>query len=454
MVLRKNKSIILYLFTVVFFGIFYYFLPFAGDDWAWGSSIGLDRLKNGFDGYNGRYLGNLLIILITRSVIAKVVLCTLIMFLLIFILGKIFDNLSLSNNKTVNYIIAFSSVLILILPNQIAFGEIQPFQIFGSTIGWLSGFTNYVVPSVLILIFYYFVTSKGKDSKLLYTFLAFDGVLACLCVEHYTLFCIIFSFGIIVYRYYFYKRICKKSLFFLTGSLVGAVIMFTNSSYRLMQKGDVSDNQRAVGFLGSLKKYADYIFPSNTNKVIVIAFEIILLAVIISFLVFFFFKVYKAVTSRNIANLLPMICIVVMTLPLLFTNSGKEIYVVAPRCYFLQYFMLVIFFYGKVAQKNKSNNILNSKKFKSTVSAILVLLIFITGINYFMLDYVGVVREKNVDNALKKGNSTVEIVKYPKNIEHIQWASNFIEDKTYLERYKIFKNMPENTEVKLVQYEN
>lgn len=454
MALRKNKSIILYLFTVVFFGIFYYFLPFAGDDWAWGSSIGLDRLKNGFDGYNGRYLGNLLIILITRSVIAKVVLCTLIMFLLIFILGKIFDNLSLSNNKTVNYIIAFSSVLILILPNQIAFGEIQPFQIFGSTIGWLSGFTNYVVPSVLILIFYYFVTSKGKESKLLYTFLVFDGALACLCVEHYTLFCIIFSFGIIAYRYYFYKRICKKSLFFLTGSLVGTVIMFTNSSYRLMQKGDVSDNQRAVGFLGSLKKYADYIFPSNTNKAIVIIFEIILLAVIISFLVFFFFKVYKTVTSRNIANLLPMICIVVMTLPLLFTNSGKEIYVVAPRCYFLQYFMLVIFFYGKVAQKNKSNNILNSKKFKFTVSAILVLLILITGINYFMLDYVGVVREKNVDDALKKGESTVEIVKYPKNIEHIQWASNFIEDKTYLERYKIFKNMPENTEVKLVQYEN
>ena len=93
--IKRNKRIILYLLTVVLFGVFYYFLPFAGDDWAWGSDIGIDRLKNGFDGYNGRYLGNILIILATRSVIFKVLFCALIMFLLIFILSKIFDIITL-----------------------------------------------------------------------------------------------------------------------------------------------------------------------------------------------------------------------------------------------------------------------------------------------------------------------------------------------------------------------
>ena len=452
--IKRNKRIILYLLTVVLFGVFYYFLPFAGDDWAWGSDIGIDRLKNGFDGYNGRYLGNILIILATRSVIFKVLFCALIMFLLIFILNKIFDNLSHCKGSTINYIVAFSSVLILVLPNQISFGDLQPFQIFGSTVGWLSGFTNYVVPSVLILIFYYFVTSKGYENKAVYVLLIVDGVLSCLCVEHYTLFCLLFSLGVIAYRYYHYKRICKKSLFFFLGSLIGTAVMFSNSAYRLMQKGDVSNNQRAAGFFGSLKKYADYIFPADTNSVLIIAFEIILLAVIVAFLVFFFLKSYKAFKNKNILQLLPVVCMVVMTLPLLFTNSGKEIYVVAPRCYFLQYFMLVVYLYGKFFKNKKTNDYLHDKKLKLITSACLVLLVSVTAVCYGFLDCIGLERDKSVNASLENGNSTIEIIEYPKQIEHIQWSSNFIENETYLERYKKFKGIPEDKKVILVSNNN
>ncbi len=445
MSLQRNKNTILYLFTIAFWGIFYYFLPLAGDDWAWGSALGIERLKNAFDGYNGRYIGNLLIILITRSVIAKVILCSLIMFLLVFVLSKIFDSLSNTEKSTTNYIIAFSSVLILVLPNQIAFGELQPFQIFGSTIGWLSGFTNYVIPSVLILVFYYFVTNKEFESKYVYAILFFDGIIACLCVEHYTLFCLLFSFAVTAYRYCFYKKVCKKSIFFFFGSLIGALIMFSNSSYSLMQKGDVSNNQRAVGFFGSFKQYANYIFGENADKTIVIIFEIILLIVIVSALVFFFLKTYKSLRNRNAAKLLPVICLVVMTLPLLFTNSGKEIYIVAPRCYFLQYFMLVIYIYGKLKEKN-----ITGKRFNSGLKLSFALLILVTSILYCRLDYMGAVRNNNVDEALEKGYSTVEVLEYPKSIEHIQWSSNFIEKETYLERYKNFKNISENKEVKII----
>ncbi len=443
--LQRNKKTILYLFTIAFWGIFYYFLPFAGDDWAWGSGLGISRLKNAFDGYNGRYVGNLLIILITRSVIAKVVLCTLIMFLLVLVLSKIFDSLSNAEKSNTNYIIAFSSVLILVLPNQIAFGELQPFQIFGSTIGWLSGFTNYVVPSVLILVFYYFVTNKEFESKYAYAILFFDGILSCLCVEHYTLFCLLFSFAVIAYRYYFYKKLCKKSIFFFFGSLIGALIMFSNSSYRLMQKGDISDNQRAVGFFGSFKQYASYIFGENADKTIVIIFEIVLLMVIVSTLVFFFLKTYKYLKSRNVAKLLPIICLVVMTLPLLFTNSGKEIYIVAPRCYFLQYFMIVIYIYSKLKEKN-----ITGKMFNNGLKLSFALLVLVTSILYCQLDYMGAVRDNNVDEALEKEYSTIEILEYPKSIEHIQWSSNFMEKETYLKRYKNFKNISENKEVKII----
>lgn len=447
----KNKRTILYLFTVVFFAVFYLFLPFAGDDWAWGSDIGTERLKNGFDGYNGRYIGNLLIILVTRSAAAKIVVCTLFMFLLIYILGKIFDSLSPSKNSSTNYIIAFSSVLFLVLPNQIAFGDIQPFQIFGSTVGWLSGFTNYVVPSVLILIFYYFAVCSKSENTAIYIFLAFDGLTACLCVEHYTLFCLLFSFGIISYRFYFNKKICKKSLFFFLGSLIGALIMFSNSSYMLMQKGNVSNNQRAVGFLGSFRQYANYIFPANTDEAIVIIFETVLLMAIVSFLIFFSVKAYKSVMSRKVSSLLPMICLVVMTLPLLFTNSGKEIYIVAPRCYFLQYFMLVIYIYGRFAKKGKEAKISNSKKFVTGLKASFLLLILITGVIYFRLDYAGIIRDNTVNKALEDNYSTVEIIEYPKGAEHIQWSSNFIEKETYLNRYKKFKQIPDDKKIRIIK---
>lgn len=441
---KRNIKYILYLFTIVFFALFYYFLPFAGDDWAWGSNIGIERLKNGFDGYNGRYLGNILIIVVTRSVIAKIIICTFVMFLLILILSKIFDNLSGTNNSTANYIIAFSSVLVLVLPNQIAFGDLQPFQIFGSTVGWLSGFTNYVVPSALILVYYYFVINKKAESKFIYLLLVFDGVLSCLCVEHYTLFCLMFSISVIIYRFYYDRKICKKSLSFFAGAFVGALIMFTNSSYLSMQKGDVKDKQRAVGLIGSFKQYGFYVFGENANKAFVYAFDIFLLIAIASFLVFFFLKMYKAIKSRNVSKLLPMICLVFMTLPLLFTNSGKEIYVVAPRCYFLQYFMIVIYLYNKFKDK------VFTKKFANGLKMSFVILVLITSIIYCRLDYMGMVRDNTVNEALKQDSSTVEIIQYPKSVEHIQWSSNFIEKETYIKRYQSFKKIPDDKSVVII----
>jgi hypothetical protein len=213
-----------------------------------------------------------------------------------------------------------------------------------------------------------------------------------------------------------------------------------------MQEGDVSNNQRAVGFLGSFKQYASYIFGENANSKIAIIFEIALLLVIILTLIFFSLKVYKALKQIRIARLLPIICLVVMTLPLLFTNSGKEIYVVAPRCYFLQYFMLVIYAYSKLRDKN-----ITTKRFNNGLKLCFALLILVTGIIYGRLDYMGAVRDNLVNESLENGYSTIEVIEYPKSIEHIQWSSNFINKETYIERYKNFKNISEENEVKVIK---
>lgn len=48
-------------------------IPFGSDDWAWGTSVGMERLASHFAGYNGRYLGNLLIIFLTKNAFIKTI---------------------------------------------------------------------------------------------------------------------------------------------------------------------------------------------------------------------------------------------------------------------------------------------------------------------------------------------------------------------------------------------
>ncbi|MBE6715009.1 MAG: hypothetical protein E7575_07010 [Ruminococcaceae bacterium] len=54
------------------FSILVLLFPYSGDDWAWGSEIGLDRLETRFESYNGRYAGNLLVLILTRSNILRI----------------------------------------------------------------------------------------------------------------------------------------------------------------------------------------------------------------------------------------------------------------------------------------------------------------------------------------------------------------------------------------------
>ena len=73
----------------VFLFILSYYFPYSNDDWVWGSKIGIERFENGFKDYNGRYLGNLLVILLTRSNIFKALLMTITYFGIGYFIKKI-----------------------------------------------------------------------------------------------------------------------------------------------------------------------------------------------------------------------------------------------------------------------------------------------------------------------------------------------------------------------------
>ena len=68
-----NRCIFTYLILFVILFFLCLLFPYSGDDWAWGSRIGIDRLSNWFDNYSGRYLGNLIVLALTRSNLLKAV---------------------------------------------------------------------------------------------------------------------------------------------------------------------------------------------------------------------------------------------------------------------------------------------------------------------------------------------------------------------------------------------
>lgn len=68
---ENNKIWLRYIICFGLIAILCYLFPYTGDDWAWGSKIGIDRLNNWFENYNGRYVGNLIVLAMTRSNLFK-----------------------------------------------------------------------------------------------------------------------------------------------------------------------------------------------------------------------------------------------------------------------------------------------------------------------------------------------------------------------------------------------
>ena len=51
----------------VLFAALAYLFPYNGDDWGWGSHLGIRRLHHWFHDYNGRYAGDLVVLVLVRT---------------------------------------------------------------------------------------------------------------------------------------------------------------------------------------------------------------------------------------------------------------------------------------------------------------------------------------------------------------------------------------------------
>lgn len=149
-----NRCIFTYLILFVILFFLCLLFPYSGDDWAWGSRIGIDRLSNWFDNYSGRYLGNLIVLALTRSNLLKAVTMS-------FCLTGIIALLNELTGKQKNGIFIISSVFVF-----------MPTAILRQAVVWTSGFANYTT-SVFLTLIYIFCTgniydeNKPKQNRLL-----------------------------------------------------------------------------------------------------------------------------------------------------------------------------------------------------------------------------------------------------------------------------------------------
>ena len=87
MKIKDNRA--RYFIYSVFFILFVYLgykAPYCLDEWKWGLPQRMELMKRGFSGYNGRYLGNILALLITRSEVAKTLVISVCMVLVVWLM--------------------------------------------------------------------------------------------------------------------------------------------------------------------------------------------------------------------------------------------------------------------------------------------------------------------------------------------------------------------------------
>lgn len=226
---KQNKEILISCFVLFFLFLSLAFMfPYTGDDWTWGSAAGLEYLETFFSDYNGRYLGNLLVLALTRSKVLDAVVMA------VSYASICYFCYEYSENKSRTQIWA-AAILFFIMPKSI----------WAQTIVWTSGYSNYVPSSLITAAYLLCVRNTLKNESGISGRVSWKcmgmlilGISGGLFVENVTIFHIGLSACVIIYILLRFRKCDSEHICFLLGAMIAAGVMFSNSAYHKIVQGD------------------------------------------------------------------------------------------------------------------------------------------------------------------------------------------------------------------------
>lgn len=236
------------------------------DDLTWGSSIGIDRLNTWFAGYNGRYVGNLIVIVLTRlpagirAGVELAVLC-----ILIYYAHRLLPKKG-----------AFCFFLLSLL--------CLPVPIFEQSVVWTAGFANYTTSAaVMLFVMHTYCRVVIREEKLSRAGnIAFPVVcfLGQLILENTTFYVMILTSCFLIFGLIKNRKVYIPVVTGLISAICGGMLMFSDSSYHSALAGD-GETYKSISLmpLELLKKYMDEVVPHlvKNNHVLNLALAIVLL---------------------------------------------------------------------------------------------------------------------------------------------------------------------------------
>ena len=297
---KKFKDIGRYALCFAMLFALSWLFPYTGDDWAWGSQIGLDRLHTWFDNYSGRYVGNLIVLALTRSNLLKSLAMTVAITGIIFLLER------LIKERWSFYVSIF---LLICLPKAV----------LRQAVVWTAGFSNYVTSIFFTLIYivyiYWIFDEEPNQNKLRQRILPCIplvalGMINTLIVENVTLYNVVLGIAVIIYVLFRYHKVLIQHVCYFAGTICGTAYMFSNSVYHSISSN--ADGYRSVAKGGiisqALKNYFDVIYKEYFMNNIVLNLFILCTCYVI-------YVNYKkqSVESKNKLDKVLAACLGIMT---------------------------------------------------------------------------------------------------------------------------------------------
>ena len=249
--IRKNRSrYAVYVIYLCFFALMLFIalqVPYCHDEWKWGSEERIRLMRQGFPNYNGRYLGNLLALIITRSIPAKAVIISGGLLCLLHVTRKnLFSNGKMPDGKTGVFLTLLSVFLLLALPRSL----------FAQSYGWPAAFVNFVPPVILFLLYFNWTEPVYSDGVMqpsgIRNVLSVPlGIGTQLFCEHVTLFALAYSVWILLAAAFRRQKIRLWNVLYTVSCAVGTVLMFSNGAYK--RAAGSADTYKNIAFsVGSM----------------------------------------------------------------------------------------------------------------------------------------------------------------------------------------------------------